>query len=566
MWKLLRNLVIVAVLCIAVLKLVLWYETRQGAAELVERLAPVAQVRYGGVGSSLDGQVSFSSVSVTIAKGAARQTWRAADVELTTPGTLWIVRRVLLDDESLPERLGITVRGLQPPAEALAAVADSPWLSPLSMVPFETLGCGVVSRFSVADYQRMGLNPGLRKQHFEYRYDAANSVLAFTARLDNPPFSTLSLQGELQKFDPRMLTSPNWRKLRVSELSVGYADSGYLAKRNRFCAQQAGISPRQFVNQHVAAVEAFLNEHGVHPSAEVVATYRSLVADGGRVSVLSLPAAGSMIGDLIEQSPDAMTRRLNLTARRNDAPPVMVRLEFQAPTEVANAGDMGPAAPGEASPSPTPGAAAPTEPAVAAPAASAVSAPPTASRTPTAAPATPPPAPKAAAAAPAVAAAAKPHAKPPPTPAPSGIAAQRPAPVASAAASKPAPPPATAKAPGRAASAKAPASSALASGPPPPPGSTLALVWKPTVDRLQRTPPPPRDYDVISVDALSGYTGRFVRLITKTQKEVEGRVIGIDKNSVGMRINRAGGTAELQVPRNVIVEVRVPRVPRHDGG
>lgn len=566
MWKLLRNLVIVAVLCIAVLKLVLWYETRQGAIELVERLAPFAQIRYGGVGSNLDGQVSFSSVSVTIGRGAARQTWRAADVELTTPGTLWIVRRVLLEDESLPERLGITVRGLQPPAQALAAVADSPWLSPLSMVPFETLGCGVVSRFSVADYQRMGLNPGLHEQHFEYRYDAATSVLAFTGRLDNPPFSTLSLQGELQKFDPRMLASPNWRKLHLSELSVGYADSGYLAKRNRFCAQQAGISPRQFVNQHVSAVEAFLNEHGVRPSAEVVATYRSLVADGGRVSVLSLPAAGSTIGDLIEQSPDAMTRRLNLTARRNDAPPVMVRLEFQAPPEVAAAGDTRLAEPGEASPSPTPGTAAPAQPAVAAPAASAVPAPQAASRISTATPPTPSPAPKPAASASTVAAAATPRGKPPTAPAPSGVAAHDRAPAASAAASKPAPPAATAKAPSKVAGAKAPASSALASGPPPPPGSTLALVWKPTVDRLQRAPPPPRDYDVISVDALSRYTGRFVRLITKTQKEVEGRVIGIDKNSVGMRINRAGGTAELQVPRNVIVEVRVPRVPRNDGG
>src|SRR5262249_44246769 len=97
------------------------------------------------------------------------------------------------------------------------------------------------------------------------------------------------------------------------------------------------------------------------------------------------------------------------------------------------------------------------------------------------------------------------------------------------------------------------------SGPAPPAGSTLALVWKPSVDRLQESAPPPRDYDIVDVAALGGYTGRYVRLLTKTGQRVEGRVIGIDNTAVGVRIQQPGGVAELQVPRNVIVEVQVPR-------
>jgi len=133
MWKLLRNLVIVAVLFVAVLKLLLWYETQQGAARLAERLAPAAQLRYDSVSSGLDGAVVFHAVSVAVGQGAERATWRAADVELETPGALWLIRRVLLDDNTLPERLGITVRGLQIPAAALgparnrAGSARSAW-------------------------------------------------------------------------------------------------------------------------------------------------------------------------------------------------------------------------------------------------------------------------------------------------------------------------------------------------------------------------------------------------------------------------------------------------------
>ena len=540
MWKLLRNLVIVAVLSVAVLKLVLWYETQQGAARLVQRLAPVAGIRFGSVASSLDGDVAFRAVGVTIGKGAARRTWRAAEVDLSTPGALWLIRRVLLDDASLPEHLGVTIRGLQVPAAALGTVSDASWLSPLSLVPFETLGCGVVSRFSIADYQRMGLNPGVRQQTLDYRYDAANSVLTFSARLDTPPFSTITLSGELQKFDPQALVAANWRKLHVSELSVAYADAGYLAKRNRFCAVQASITPAQFVDQHVSAVEAFLAGHGVRPSTEVIATYRTLVAKSGRISVLSLPSAASTVGELLAESPDSMTRRLNLTARRNDAPPVMVRLDFQAaaePDSVAAEVTDAPAAPtGEQAGSATaPVGAAPTQTATPSPVAS------------------PPPKPKPAA--PAVATA---------PPAPAGPAARpgaRPAEPARTPA-KPGKSGATANAHGGAAENRTTAGSALPSSPPPPAGSTLALVWQPTVDRLQRKKPPPPDYDVIGIDALSGYVGRDVRLITKTQKEIEGSVIGVDSNTVGMRIKKAGGMAELHVPRSVIVEIQIPHAHR----
>jgi len=545
MWKLLRNLVIIAVLFVAVLKLLLWYETQQGAARLAERLAPFAQIHYDSVSSGLDGDVVFRMVSAVVGQGAARETWRASQVEMETPGALWLIRRVLLDDTALPERLGITVRGLQVPTTALGPAQESAWLSPLSLVPFETRGCGIVSRFSVADYQRMGLNPGAQQHHLEYRYDAANAAVIFVAQLDSPPFSSISLHGDLQKFDPQMLAGRvSWQNLHVAELALGYVDAGYLAKRNRFCAQQAGTNPPQFVEQHVNAVQAFLAERGIQPGDQVTALYRSLVAEGGRINVLSLPSAGSTIGQLLAETPDAMTRRLNLTARRNEAPPVMVRLGFRAPETVvvtAAGADAGNAVAAASSPAATTTTAAVPTPATTTTASPAVAKPPTpaipAVTAHPAPPAAPPPAPARPASAPPAVAATVPTLKPPPA----GAAAKPPA----AGGTDP--------------------SAALPSGPAPPPDSTLALVWKPTVDRLEQQAPPAKDYDVVEVAALGGYVGRYVRLITTTQKQVEGRVIGVDAAAVALRIQQPGGTAELHVPRNVIVEVQLPHRRRDDG-
>ena len=96
------------------------------------------------------------------------------------------------------------------------------------------------------------------------------------------------------------------------------------------------------------------------------------------------------------------------------------------------------------------------------------------------------------------------------------------------------------------------------SAPPPQEGSTLALVWKPSVERLPPAAPPKRDYDVIEFSALGSYAGRFVRLLTTTDKKVEGRVIGVDSTAVSVRVKKAGGTAELQIPRSIITEIQLP--------
>ena len=553
MWKLLRNLVIVAVLLVAMLKLVLWYETQQGAARLVARLAPYAQVQIGNVSSSLDGSVEMSGVNVTIGKGAARENWRATQVSLTTPGALWLLRRLLFGDESLPEQLGVTLKGLLAPAALLGVGADAAWLSPLSLVPFETLGCGVVSRFSVADYQRMGLNPGAQQQHLEYRYDATGHALTFAAEFASPPFSTVSVRGELQKFDPHGVASGAWQQLHVSEVSVGYLDGGYLVKRNRFCAQQAGISPAQFVDQHLSAVAAFLSDRGVQPGVQVEAIYRSLVTEGGRVSVLSLPAAASSIGQLLGETADVMTRQLNLTARRNDTPPVMVRLAFHPVSDVpgaATAAETPASSTGETGKPAT----APVVPTAATPPVT-----PTTAAATAAAPPKPAPSPTPTTVKPAIPPSATPVAvAKPPTPAPvparpTGTEAVSPV------AKTPSPTPKTPDAATGPKPQATDAAGAQASGPPPDAGSTLALVWKPGEEvRLQAPPPAPRDYDVIEFSALSGYSGRFVRLLTTTGKKVEGRIIGVDNTSVSLRIQKAGGTAELQVPRTVIFEIRLP--------
>jgi hypothetical protein len=261
------------------------------------------------------------------------------------------------------------------------------------------------------------------------------------------------------------------------------------------------------------------------------------------MSVQSLPNPGFTLDALSSEAPDVLVRQLNLTTRHNDAPPVMLRLAFRTPDAAEDATAA------------APGAVAPTAPASTAVASAAiVTAPPASPSKPTgavvtASPTTPPPS------APIVA---KPPAVTSPPPAPA-----RPITAATAVAATPAksngttvPPAAVAPA----TPAKTGDAAGLPSTPAPPEGSTLALVWKSTVDRLPDAPPPARDYDVIESGAVNNYAGRFVRVLTSGGKKVEGHIIGLgpDGTTLALRVNQPGGTAELQVQRSVIVEIRLP--------
>ena len=580
MWKLLRNLLLAGVLVAGALKLLAWYEVGQDAQRIAAALAPTLQVRYDSVSAGLDGSVSFANFSATLKRDKAPETYSAERLVLETPGLFWLLKHALLDDRSLPAHFGVAVQGLKiPPTPWL----DSHWFNAATLVPFETAGCAAVT-LSPADYRKMDVAVGDVRQHGEFRYDADAKTLDATLNMSSAGIAALSLEASLRQFEPTMLKSSDAiKRVQVERLALNYTDNGYFKRRNQFCAQRASIAPNQFVEQHLGAVQAMLQQHGVEAGAELLKVYRRLVENGGQMNLLSLPNSGFVVAAWTNSTPEDMLRQMNVTARYGDAPPVMFRLNFPTPaqpTEAATASAEPPAA--IASPTGTANAGVP------APA-------PTATEKPivsaTTAPVAPPPATASAATAPSAPVLPTPAApstpKPPPAPAVSDLSATakpaapatRPVPELAA---KPEPkattPPAASDTPtgsgngleefDKAAAKLAPLPKRkpggtpdfLPSEPPPSGDSTLALVWKPTIERLPAAAPEQRDYDVIDFAALNAQRGRYVRLITEGGKKVEGYVVSADDSDVQLRVHPSGGNAaQFSVPRTRIQEIQLVR-------
>ncbi len=517
MWKLLRNFVLLFAGLLGAAKLLLWAGGVQQAGALRDLLAPQAEFAHGSASAGLDGSLHLGEVRLIPKQGAWRgQTFAAAELILHTRGALWLLTRAFSHDTSLPEQLGVEV--VQPELPAGLGQALRPWLGTTGSLPFEALGCGDAAAFTAADFARMGLPAPVPRWRLDYRHDSDTHSLQIDLHSGHEPFPALHASAEVTAFAPDALDSTAvLARLRVGSLALNLADNGFLPRRNRYCAQRAGVALEAFVARHLAAVGAFLHDLGIVPAADTLAAYAQL-QNGGEIELTSLPDASIEPLHYAEYVRADLLRGLNVTLRYERMPPTMLKLDFidvppaSRPVETAvAAASPNPSAvpaqsaarPEERKPEPAPAPVAAPEPAPSAPSASATTA------------------------------AATPRDEPP---SPAEVATMPPKPRT------------LDVDPSLPASAEAPQD------------STQALLWKGAV--VERLPPRearPDPYVSIALDTLGSQIGRRVQLITEAQKTVEGVLAGVDANEVDLRVHRVGGEAHLRLPLHRIREARVLR-------
>ncbi len=555
MWKLLRNLLLSAGVLALGLKLALWLAAGQQAQWVASSLQRWGELSWTGASGSFDGDLVLSGVQFRPKPGFEAATFSASSLRLHTPGVLWLLRRAITRDAGVPEQLGVYLQDINLPLLRKIAGGNAPlWFGAQSLVPFETFACGGSAGLEAADFTSMQVQPKSPRLSIDYRYDAAAEQLEVDLRIDNAPFAQVGLRTELRQFTPQMLDDAVAReRVRIASADFNFHDSDFLRRRNQFCARETGVDVDGFIDRHIAAVQERLKASHIVPAEGVVEIYRELLRGGGEIKLLSLPREDIAPAQYDTYDPEEVLRWLNLTARYNDAPPVLFKLFFLAEPVEALAGiDRALVHDPLAEPEPETVVVRPEENPVLATTIGTATKPPDA---------VPPPTPPVAVPVPVVPPAATtarqsrdiaPGALPPDAAPIAGDTA-----TVNDAATIPTRPPAP-----RIDPRLDPRLAGLPSAPPPPPGSTAALVWQgPRIDRLpeSKTTPRERPFAVVSYAALEGQSGARVVLITSGGKEIEGKVTEVSAAGVTISVNRESGQARLFVERARILEIRVAR-------
>ncbi len=573
MWKSLRIGAVLALVAVGALKLA-QYEAAKGQLErLAGSLAPALKLGYSGVNGALDGRIFIEEPKLEVLAGpASGAVLRATRATIEPVSTFWLLRRAISHDAGVPPALDIHLEGAMLSESHADGLSQDGWFGPVSLVPFESVGCEPVSVFSARDYARMGVATRVREDDVRYSYDPASKALHVDLVSTAPPFATINARVDLSEFEPRAWLGDAHaaKAARVEQLSLTYQDGGYLAQRNRFCAQLTNTDAAGYAARHLAAVKAFLEARGIVPGDEVAALYGKLVAEGGSAELSSLPEAAFVPADFASYAPEDLLRQLNVTLRRNTAPPILMRLAFNEPvpgaaneTLVANATDAPATAPiNNASPSPV---AEPT---------------PVSSTATTSAPAEeastlatiepvklPEPARSEGLPLLSVANAAVLPIEAPPAPhleVPADVLAVATAPAAITSDKANAAPSELAATPWSTARPGIDPRNAVeaipASAPAPLPGSTAALVWRaPTIERLPEKSPATSAWMSVSAGSLGVWRGAYVRVLTAGGKVIEGRVRGVEGGDLVLVVSRDGGSADLHLPSAGIRDAKVRR-------
>jgi hypothetical protein len=553
MWKWLRNIVLLAIVLAGALKLGTWYAVSRDAQRVVAALAPYAEIKFDGLAAGLNGSVTINGV--TVAPKDAHRVYRADSVSFDSPGLFWLLRHALLHNDELPPQFGLTITGLSLPPEPWL---DPLWIDPATFVLFASAGCE--SRLGAGDWRRMDIDATTpSRERFEYRYDASQHTLAATLSLSAPGFATLALEADLSRFDPARLFKPGfWNATHLDQFSANYSDNGFMQRRNAYCAKRQDLPAAQFADRHIAAVQALLQKSRIQPADEVMQIYRALAGHGGSLRLLSLPSAAFSVSAWDTTSREDLLRQLNVTARYQDKPPIMLRLAFTpAPEPIAPAPPESVVA---QAPTPIPVPAPPAAPSAnPAPSAVASNPAPVPAVTVTAVP--PPPAPTKETtpgpkpAEPVTAAIPPSVAKPVPEKPTAPIANPKPEDYLDRVEARLLPPkmPAPAEPPPKPA---APANSMASAAAPV--TSTQALIWKPgVIEELPESTPLRKDYTVVDFSSLPQLSGRHVRLITVGGKQIEGFLASADEHRLQLRIERGGGNALIAISRANISQVQL---------
>ena len=154
----------------------------------------------------------------------------------------------------------------------------------VSAAPFEAEGCLGDTAWLETELSDMGLKAGGTDLTLAFHNEDGRVIKE--QMIHTPGAGRVELKRELVKHDNFPLFSlieGGGHELAADEWHL--ADEGFVAARNRHCAQKDGISTTQFVQRHVQSAKRLLEVVGLAPQPKLEEAYRAYANGGGNLDL-----------------------------------------------------------------------------------------------------------------------------------------------------------------------------------------------------------------------------------------------------------------------------------------
>lgn len=301
---------------LAILYAVLWWRVDAAVRQTLDQARGVVDATHAGTRVGINGDVILKRLRLVPRLGGDAFTLRAERLVVQTPGLWWLFRTSLFGmPREVPSRLGLVLEEYY--VDMPPRATGEQWLGSLSGMPFDTAGCQREG-WMREDLREMGLSPGASDMSLRLERRGAEGLgIHYHASTPGVGGARATMQFAV---DPRVVQSPELMMgARIEEVRWVFSDEGFIAARNRHCANRHRMSEPEFVQRHVEAVRRlFASQFRLEPGAAVTQAYAQFAGEGGEMELSLRPNGGMPLmqaAQMSQETPASFLTRMNAMLR-----------------------------------------------------------------------------------------------------------------------------------------------------------------------------------------------------------------------------------------------------------
>lgn len=300
-----------------------WYQVKSFVDQAVEQALPQARVEYGSIYAHPLGEVGVDHVVITLTRDGTRIPIRSIRVRSQDP-LFFFDPQGRIESGDWPPLLNFALQGVEMSLSSpLLKVLESQDAQMARTLPggisLNALACGEHTNLGLDALRAMGYRQMMMDTSVQLQVMSAEGRLRLDTDFDvadmGDGYASIEISVSGNDLAPAQLLAAN---PRLRRLEINYQDAGYNARRNRYCAEQAGTDVEQYLTEHETLANAWLLAQGVALPAPLQEIYHGLNLPQGQFGLVIDPPGG--LGAEVMASlnaPAALIERLNLSVQLN---------------------------------------------------------------------------------------------------------------------------------------------------------------------------------------------------------------------------------------------------------
>lgn len=298
-----------------------YFEVKSELDQAIAMARPFADVRYGAITSTVDGNIAIEKIHI-VPRGTAEPI-RIGAIEIHTPGPLFLLRGAKFQGRGqLPEKISAVLRGLELDLRSnWVDKLDELLIAQASTAGQSRMNCGELKHFGPKQYRLLDYDRLVSDITVGYALDARDPYIDIYVEWVAQEVGSVRIDLALLDSGIRSLAKLGANQTLLTSFTARYRDDSFTQRLQRYCAQALEISAAEYIAAEIEhSTEHFRRSWGITPGPGLREAYRRFLEEPGEIEITAGPMNPVDLATLALYKPEDIVSLLNLAVRVNQQP------------------------------------------------------------------------------------------------------------------------------------------------------------------------------------------------------------------------------------------------------